>query len=200
MPFIGSGASAGFGGGVPALGSQVLLTTWRQKTDFEDFLSQPLAERLASEARHSWWSLFEVVSTRGSYNGAKPVVASTHPDLGLPFAALTLGRTQPRSLLRFLREGARLGPFVRDASGLVTTFSAGVPLTGNCTVSIWRSERDMHAYAHSDRDGPGATVRGDSPILVEQLNARPRLLQIGGIWGPNTMHRDRLEQLVGTLG
>ena len=124
-------------------------------------------------------------------------MASTHPDLGLPFAALTLGRTQPRSLLRFLREGARLGPFVRDASGLVTAFSAGVPLTGNCTVSIWRSERDMHAYAHSDRDGHGATVRGDSPILVEQLNARPRLLQIGGIWGPNTMHRDRLEQLVG---
>ncbi|WP_280499341.1 hypothetical protein [Nocardia cyriacigeorgica] len=27
------------------------------------------------------------------------------------FAALTLGRTRPRNLVRFLREGARLGPF-----------------------------------------------------------------------------------------
>lgn len=200
MPFIGSGASAGFGGGVPAAGRQVLLTAWRQKADFEDFLSQPLAERLASDARHSWWSLFEVVSTRGSHNGAKPLMGSTHPDPGLSFAALTLGRTQPRYLLRFLREGARLGPFVREAPGLVTAFSAGLPMTGNCTVSLWRSERDMHAFAHSDRDGHGATVRRDPPILAEQLNARLRVLEIGGSWGPDTLHRDRLEQLAGALG
>ena len=56
---------------------------------------------------------FEVVSTRGLYNGAEPLAGSTHPDPGLSFAALTLGRTQARSLFRFLREGARLGPFVR---------------------------------------------------------------------------------------
>ncbi len=48
MPFIGSGASAGFGGGVPALGRQILLTAWRQETDFERFLEQPLAQRLVA--------------------------------------------------------------------------------------------------------------------------------------------------------
>ena len=115
MQFIGSGKRAGFAGGVPAAGYQVLLTAWRRKIDFEVFLCQPLAQRLASESRHSWWSLFEVISARGSYNGAKPLLGSTHPDPGQPFAAVTLGRTQPRSLLRFLRESARLGPFVREA-------------------------------------------------------------------------------------
>lgn len=54
MPFIGSGASAGFGGGLPALQRQVLLTAWREATDFERFLGQPLVHRLATEARNSW--------------------------------------------------------------------------------------------------------------------------------------------------
>ncbi len=82
----------------------------------------------------------------------------------------------------------------------MTAFSAGVPLTGNCTVSLWRSEPDMHAFAHSDREGHGATLRRDPPILAEQLNARLCVLQIDGSWGPATLHRDRLEQLVGALG
>jgi hypothetical protein len=38
MPFIGSGASAGFGGGVPALGRQVLLTAWRRKAESEQHM------------------------------------------------------------------------------------------------------------------------------------------------------------------
>ena len=82
----------------------------------------------------------------------------------------------------------------------MTAFSAGLPLTGNCTVSLWRSERDMQAFAHSDRDGHGATIRRDPPILAEQLSARLRVLEIGGSWGRDTLHRDRLEQLTETLG
>lgn len=46
LPFIGSGASAGFGGGVPALGRQVLLTAWRGEADFDRFLEQPVAQHL----------------------------------------------------------------------------------------------------------------------------------------------------------
>lgn len=116
MPFIGSGASAGFGSGVPALGRQVLLTAWRQETDFERFLEQPFAHRLATEVRHSWWSLFDVVSTRGSHYGSAPLSSRGTVTDG-PFAALTLGRVRLRSLPRFLREGARLGPFTRQAPG-----------------------------------------------------------------------------------
>src|SRR4051812_23216165 len=108
MPFIGSGASAGFGGGVPALGRQVLLTAWRGETDFERFVEQPLVQRLDTEARHSWWSLFDVVSTRGSHYGSTPL-SSRDPVAEGPFAALTLGRGRRRSPPRLLPRGAALG-------------------------------------------------------------------------------------------
>lgn len=200
LPFIGSGASSGFGGGVPALQRQVLLTAWRQKADFERFLDQPLAKRLAAEAKHSWWSLFEVASTRGSHYGSKPLSSRERPVADGPFAALTLGRVRSRSLPRFLREGARLGSFVRPAPGLVSAVSAGWPPTGNCTISIWESEQHMLDFAYADVEGHGDTVRRDPPILIEQLNARLRVRRLGGDWGPDTMHQDRLAQLGAALG
>jgi len=199
MPFIGSGASAGFDGGVPALRRQVLLTIWREEADFERFLGQPPAQRLAAEARYSWWSLFDVVSTRGSHNGSMPMASCGASVADGPFAALTLGRVQPRSLPKFLREGARLGSFTRQAPGLVSAVSAGWPPTGNCTISIWESEQHMLRFAYGDVEGHGDTVRRDPPILAEQLNARLRLRRLSGGWGPGTMHPDRLTQLCAAL-
>ena len=195
MTPIGSRASAGFGAGLPDLRRQVLLTAWRRPAAFTEFLKSSFAHWPGEGIEHSGWVVCEVVSTRGSYRGAKPLEASAPPNPELPFAALTLGQTRTRSLHRFLREGARLGPFVGDAPGLVTAFSAGLPLTGNCTVSLWRSEHDMHAFAYGNRDGHGVTIRRNPPILAEQLNARLQVLEIGGEWGPETMHRDRLQQL-----
>lgn len=191
MPFIGSGASAGFGGGLPALRQQVLLTAWRKATDFERFLDQPPAQRLATEARHSSWSLFDVVSTRGTHYGTAPLSSCEMVGDG-PFAALTLGRVQLRSLPRFLREGVRLGSFTRQAPGLVSAVSAGWPLTGNCTVSIWESEQDMLRFAYGDVEGHGDTVRRRPPILTEQLDARLRVRRLEGGWGSGTMHPERL--------
>lgn len=199
MPFIGSGASAGFGGGVPALRRQVLLTAWQEETDFDRFLGQPAAQRLATEARHSWWSLFEVASTRGSHFGSTPLAGCGASVAGGPFAALTLGRVRWQSLPRFLREGARLGSFTRQAPGLVSAVSAGWPPTGNCTISIWETDQHMLRFAYGDVEGHGGTVRRDPPILTEQLNARLRVRRVSGSWWPGAIHPDRLAQLGAAL-
>jgi hypothetical protein len=198
MPYIGSGASAGFGGGLPARRRQVLLTAWREATDFERFLVQPLAQRLATEAKNSWWSSFDVVSTRGTHYGSAPL-SSCQTVADGPFAALTLGRVRLSSLARFLREGMRLDSFTRDAGGLISAVSAGWPPTGNCTLSIWESEQDMLRFAYGDAEGHGGTVRRDPPILAEQLNARLRLRRLGGNWGGGTMYPERLAPLAAAL-
>jgi hypothetical protein len=199
MPFIGSGASAGFGGGLPALRRQVLLTAWREATEFESFLAEPLARSLSIEAKISWWSLFEVVSTRGTHLGSSPLSSCETGGNG-PFAALTLGRVRLLSLPRFLREGVRLGPLTRNAQGLVSAVSAGWPTTGNCTISIWESEKEMLRFAYANSEGHGDTVRRDPPILLEQLNARLRVCRLGGnVAGGTMLHPERLAQLAATL-
>jgi hypothetical protein len=194
MMSIGSSASAGFGAGAPDLRRQVLLTAWRGRAGFLEFSAGPLVAELDESARYSWWVLFEIASSRGSHLGAKPLAPGA--DTNGPFAALTLGRTRPRSLIPFLREGGRLAPIVRAAPGLVTAFSAGIPLSGNCTVSIWDSQESMVAFAYRDAAGHSATTRRVPPILREQLNARMRVRDLGGDWGPETIHGERLQRLV----
>ena len=75
MPFIGSGASAGFGAGMPALRRQVLLTAWRMEDDFELFLEQPLTQQLGA-ATHTGWAQFDVASTRGSHYRSTTLASS----------------------------------------------------------------------------------------------------------------------------
>lgn len=112
---------------------------------------------------------------------------------------LTLGRTRSRDLVRFLREGTRLGAYIHGAPGLIGAYSAGLPLTGNCTVSIWESEEDMIQFAYRNTGGHGSTVRRDQPILAEQLGARMRLRRLGGSWHPSTPHAAGLSRLAATV-
>ena len=191
MPFIGSRASAGFAAGLPALQCQVLLTAWRGGEDFDAFC------RAESSLAASWWALFEVVSARGSYRGALPL-RGTGSSEG-PFAALTLGRTSPRRLVTFLSEGARLAPYLRSAPGLLGAVSAGVPLTGNCTLSLWDSEDHMHGFAYAGVRGHVATARRRPPILIEQLNARMRVRKLGGRLDLAAPYTERLQSLATVL-
>lgn len=46
-----------------------------------------------------------------------------------------------------------MGPFIHGANGLVTAYSAGFPLTGTCTVSLWQSEEHVHRFAYGDPEG-----------------------------------------------
>jgi len=196
MPLIGSRSSAGFGAGTPAFRRQVFLTAWKEEDHFHRFLDHQIARRLSAQARSSWWTLFEVTATRGSHYGTTPLAATGSRDG--TFAALTLGRTRVKDLPRFLREGSRLGALLSGAPGLLAAYSAGVPLTGNCTVSLWDSEQDMVRFAYRDPDGHLKAVSPDPPILIEQLNARMVLRRLGGDWSSDSVFADRLTQL-GTI-
>jgi heme-degrading monooxygenase HmoA len=180
MPFIGSLPSGGFGAGVPAAGAQVLLTAWHSESHHDGFLGSPLHTHLQAHSRNSGWLSNEIASTRGTHLRRSPL-AGTGCEEGL-FGALTLGRTNWRRLGAFIAEGSRLGRYTSAAAGQICAFSAGIPLTGNCTVSFWRSESDMQRFAYGDSQGHGKTLQRRPAILVEQLNARMRLRTIGGTW------------------
>jgi hypothetical protein len=93
-----------------------------------------------------------------------------------------------------------LGPFTRNAQGLISAVSAGWPTTGNCTISIWESEKEMLRFAYGDADGHADTVRRGPPILVEQLNARLQVCRLGGnLEGGTMLHPERLAQLAAAL-
>ena len=192
MGFLGSGG--GFRLGSPALRSQVVFTGWQDADSF--YRARGLPDGEGSPAPSSIdWALCEIVATRGSHFGRRPLSVAGMTEAGDVFASLTLGRATGRRLPRFFLEGARVGRYTRDAPGMILAVSAGWPTTGNCTFSLWESERDMVAFAYRHVEGHIKTVERKPPVLCEQLNARMRLIDAGGHSARAIGMPDRSERL-----
>ena len=197
MSCFGSRRGHGFTG-VPDPRRQLVLTAWRTPTHAIEHASGATSDELMAGAASHWHVVGEVLRARGAHAGARPLAPAEPPaDHAGPIAVLTLGRATPRTFGRFAVHGGRLSPVTRRPHGLVTAQSAGWPLTGNMTFSIWESERDMLGFAYGrEAGGHGAVARARPPILRDQLNARLRPWRIGGRWDPRTtQHAERLERL-----
>lgn len=171
MGQIGGRSTNGFGAGVPDPRRQVALLAWSDPEAPARFTeAHPLGRALADG------TLLEVLAARGSHYGRRPLTATAKADErdGGAIGVLTLGRASPRTLARFLRDGARLSSDTLGAPGLVSAVSAGFPLTGNATFSVWRSERHMLDFAYGKAGRHRATAAAKPPILLEQLSARLR--------------------------
>jgi hypothetical protein len=191
MPTIGSAPTGGFGVGRPALRRVVLLTAWRDHVTMDAFVADaPLPQTM-------WWFTAAVRATGGTHRAHAPLVAAadvvTAGDRDvLAFAALTLGRSRVSAVPAFLRDGARIGHELPAAPGLITAISAGLPTTGNCTVSLWRNERSMVDFVYGAGGAHRATTARRPPILREQMRARLDVLAIGGDVTRAPLHPDRL--------
>lgn len=202
MASIGTARSFGFGAGLPRVRRQVMLAAWTSAEAFDAFLSGPLGAQLARDSAYDWHVLSAVVSTRGSFHGRRPLAPSAEQPDGGALGVITLGRSSARTLARFLWHGEGLAGEVRGAGGVITAVSAGVPLTGNATFSLWESREDMLRFAYGERSGGHVeTVRARPPILVEQLNARLAPLRIAGRWDlGSTQNPERLARLAEQVG
>lgn len=131
---------------------------------------------------NDWWLLMEVLSTRGSHGGAKPL-RPRGGDLepGQQLAVLTLGRTTLARLPRFLTRGAMVAREIEQDDAVSFAASAGWPITGNMTLSLWDSEEQMLERIYRGGGSHPATVRAKRPILRDQLNARLAVIASGGV-------------------
>lgn len=170
---MGRRRDAGFAG-APDPRRQVLLSSWADLAASDRF-----DERIGGDVQCRSRLRFAgaVYRASGSHFGRRPLRPSVDAPDG-PIAALTLGRSSWASVVRFIRHGWRLAPSILAAPGLVTALSAGSPLTGNCTFSVWESQDAMLAFAYGAGSRHLRTVRARPPILAEQLNARMALLRL----------------------
>jgi hypothetical protein len=206
MATLGDARTGGFAAGLPRLRRQLTIAAWDSPDDFEAFYARsPLASAWHDDCDHAWHVLLQPWRTTGSFRGARPFVdlQSAEPDSG-PLAVLTLGRCSWRRLGAFTREGTALASNILRSPGLITALTAGFPVTGNATFSLWERAEDMHAFAYLGEGGNGhrATIESDRrrPILEEQITARLAPVGIRGRWdGPTTPNANALGWLAQRL-
>ncbi len=148
------------------------------------------------------------MQSRGTLRGFSPLTDLPRSTPGEsatgsgPIAALTLGRTSWSNNLTLGRISPPAKPFLQT-DGLITAASAGLPVYGNCTFTLWESEQAMQRFAYGQSPGTHReTIRQDRDrsVLIEQLSARFTPLRIEGSWNPtHTPNADALERFADAL-
>jgi hypothetical protein len=198
MASFGSRDSGGFGAGCPALGRRVVVTAWRSRERMEQHLGAGVGCANGASPARGWWLATDVRGARGTHRGEQPLATGSREGTGV-MVALTLGRSRARMLPAFIREGARVGAGLPSAPGVISAISAGLPFTGNCTVSLWEDESAMLAFAYGAARDHVHVARRRNPILRDQINARLSPLALGGDLASAPLHPERLEALRATL-
>lgn len=166
----------GFGGSPGDPRRAITICAWRDENAARDFLETESGHA----AGNDWSALLEVLSTRGDHRGAAPLTASSGELNDGRFAALTLGTTRWRSLIRFMVRGSGMRRALERSPGLMFATSAGWPTTGNSTFSIWQSEQAMKDFAYGSSGPHVKTAHARRPVLSGQLNARMRVIELRG--------------------
>jgi hypothetical protein len=209
MRCLGTRGSAGFSpAGVPHLRRLITLLIWDEQAALDAFLAQAPLARAFADCRWAWHIHATALQSRGTFAGVSPLAdiprsaaAGAATDTG-PIAALTLGRTSWRSTPAFTRITPCAERFL-CTEGLITAVSAGLPVRGNCTFTLWESEAAMRRFAYGQEPGEHReTIRQNKErsVLLEQLSARFRPTRIEGSWDPEaTPNAAKLQRLASAL-
>src|SRR5437016_4899517 len=100
---VGSRRGYGLRPGIPDPRCVALLTIWDSPAALDMFRSSDPMHSLVRGGRQSWSVYLRPYLARGSIAGASPLAGVSDPRARRgPIAVLTLGRTSPRRLYRFI--------------------------------------------------------------------------------------------------
>lgn len=179
---------AGYGGGFslrPDTARFGLLTVWDTETEAQTFLAQsPVVRAFRQHAVETWTVLLQPTRARGKWNGRQPFVplGGSAPDT--PVAVLTRATIRLSRLGRFWSLVPATNLALTDAEGVLFSIGIGeMPFVRQATFSLWRSEADLHQYAHFSRAHAQAIRRTYAEQwYAEELFARFAVLRAEGSW------------------
>lgn len=150
---LGTGSRNGFSIW-PNTGLYGLLCVWADEAAAEAFRAQhPLYATLCDRSRRHWTVLMRTAMAHGEWEGERPFVPNgIKPGEDTPVAVITRATIRLGSLWQFWRYVPSVSRSMDGSPGLL--FSVGIgelPLIQQATFSLWRSARDMRAYAYQGK-------------------------------------------------
>lgn len=181
---LGTGGGSGYDIW-PDFGTYGLLGAWESLAAAEEFHRNHAVHRAFTGHSEEVYTLHLVpLLSRGAWSGINPFLAEAPTPDG-PLAVLTRATIRPRYIIPFWRRVAGVARSLEGREGLLFTKGVGeLPWVEQATFSVWRSERDMMAFAYgrgqSHTEAVARTRKAHG--FSEELYARFRVVQEQGTW------------------
>jgi spheroidene monooxygenase len=181
---LGTGGGSGYGFW-PDLGTYGLLGSWADRSHAEDFHNtHPIHHAFRAHTQELFTLHLTPLLSRGAWSGINPFETTDRAGEG-PLAVLTRATIRPRYVVPFWRRVAGVARSLENREGLLFTKGVGeLPWVEQATFSVWRSERDMAAFAYG-RGTPHAEAVArtrQANGFSEELYARFRVVGCEGTW------------------
>ncbi|MCU0318868.1 MAG: DUF3291 domain-containing protein [Flavobacteriales bacterium] len=181
---LGTGGGSGYSSW-PDFGTYGLLGAWESRSAADAFHAEHAAHQAFLANSEEVYTLHLVpLLSRGAWSGINPFMAATPVQDG-PLAVLTRATIKPRYIIPFWRRVGVVARSLEGREGLLFTKGVGeLPWVEQATFSVWRSEKDMMAFAygrgqaHTEAVARTRQAKGFS----EELYARFRVVAEVGTW------------------
>lgn len=180
----------GTGGGTgydfwPDFGTYGLLGAWGGRAHAEAYHASHAAHKAFQAHAEEVYTLhLRPLMSRGAWSGINPFEVDANIGEG-PLAVLTRATIRPRHLIPFWRRVAGVARSVQGREGLLFTKGVGeLPWVEQATFSVWRSDKDMMAFAYGRGQAHTEAVARTRMAngFSEELYARFRVVDEQGTW------------------
>jgi heme-degrading monooxygenase HmoA len=184
---LGTGGGSGYDIW-PDFGTYGLLGAWEDRAAADAFHQAHAAHRAFRDHSADIYTLHLVpLLSRGAWSGINPFLSESPAAEG-PLAVLTRATIRPRYIIPFWRRVGGVARSLDGREGLLFTKGVGeLPWVEQATFSVWRSERDMMAFAYgrgqAHTEAAARTRKANG--FSEELYARFRVVEEQGTWKGN---------------
>lgn len=181
---LGTGQGRGFSLR-PDFSRYGLLAVWESQAAADGFMTgSPLMAEYRKRSSECWTVWLRPYDSRGAWGGSNPFLPVTPRHGAGPVAVLTRAAIRPRRLRAFWQAVPSTTRGLDNADGLLASVGTGeLPFIRPATLSLWRTEADLVAYAYGDpAHGEVIRRRAAEGWYSEELFARFIPLRSEGTW------------------
>lgn len=180
---FGSGGGTGFRV-KPNLNVYAMMHVWENKEIADTFFASKFYQKMKDESTEQWTLFFKTYKILGTWDQQNPFKIDTERDLNAPVVIITRASIKARHVMKFWKKVPSITMFLNTCTNNIFSIGIGeIPWFYQVTFSIWKTEEEMIAFAHKDKNHASAAKKSmDENWFKEYMFNRYYLTDSMGSW------------------
>lgn len=180
---FGSGGGKGFKVR-PNFSTYAMMHVWENREMADKFFKSDFYTKMKDESTEQWTVFFKTYKMLGTWDQQNPFKIDSERDMSAPVVVITRASIKTRYVIQFWKRVPAISKFLNNCTKNIFSIGIGeIPWFYQVTFSIWNTEEEMIAFAHTDKNHANAAKKSmDKNWFKEYMFNRYYLVDSMGTW------------------